>query len=92
MNDMDYWSELRARATSTEADPTTVTHALDAEKVADIAEADQVSHDEEDDGAEIQGIPDDAQISEERRIGFGASKDDTGNGTGKTLDKGKGKA
>lgn len=68
VNDADYWSDLRARATSTGTDPTNETHALDAAEPAEVSEAgphSQGGNDEPSVKEEIKGIPDDAHISKE---------------------------
>ncbi|KAL9629751.1 MAG: hypothetical protein Q9164_006741 [Protoblastenia rupestris] len=95
-NDVEYWSKLRARVTSKEADPTNETHALDAAEPVKVSESDQHAHIDDEGGKakeEIRGIPDDAQISEEPRIQFDTLRDDSvDHDSGKTLDKGKGKA
>ncbi len=96
VNDADYWSDLRARATSSETDPTNETHALDATEPAAVAEAGPHSHSEDDEAPikeEIKGIPHDAHISKEPRLKFNMhdSANDENAPPG-TVDKGKGKA
>ena len=98
INDLRYWSDLRDRATSTEAGPTEETHALDASEPAAVAEDGPHAHSDDDEAnvrEEIKGIPKDAHVSEEPRIQFNTRRDDPGDpehkGTG-ALDKGKGKA
>ena len=90
VNDLDYWSDLRARATSSETDPTNETHALDAAEPAEVTGGGPRSHSEDDEPSvreEIKGIPDEAHISEEPRVGFSVDHGDTS-----VQDKGKGKA
>ena len=96
VNDEEYWSDLRARATSSETDPTLETHALDATQPAAVDGDGPHSH-SEDDGTsvrdEIKGIPEQAHVSEEPRIGFHTPtyESDEQSKTGEQ-DKGKGKA
>ena len=94
-NDVSYWSSLRARKTSSKADPTTETHALDAAEPVNIpTQAHPRAHSDDDGGEvkeEIKGIPKEAQTSEEPGIRFD-TKGGEGEGAGKVLDKGKGKA
>jgi len=96
VNDADYWSDLRARATSSETDPTNETHALDATEPAAVSEAGPHSHSEDDEHPvkeEIKGIPYNAHVSEEPRLKFNmhdAANDE--NAPPDTVDKGKGKA
>ena len=96
VNDEEYWSDLRARATSSENDPTPETHALDATQPAAVEGDGPHSHSEDDQTSvrdEIKGIPEEAHISEEPRIGFHNPTNDSDD-PGKTVeeDKGKGKA
>ena len=83
VNDLDYWSDLRTRATSSETGVTNQTHALDATEPATVASSGPHSHSDDDEPSvrdEIKGIPNDAHISQEPRIGP------------TTAEKGKGKA
>ena len=96
VNDQDYWSDLRARATSSENDPTLETHALDATQPATVEGDGPHSHSEDDQTSvrdEIKGIPEEAHISEEPRIGSSHPTNDSDDQsrTGEQ-DKGKGKA
>ena len=98
INDLHYWSDLRDRATSSEAGPTEETHALDASEPAAVADDGPHAHSDDDETnvrEEIKGIPKDAHVSEEPRIRFNTRGDDPNDsedsGTG-PLDKGKGKA
>ena len=96
VNDQAYWSDLRARATSSETDPTPETHALDATQSAAVDGEGPHSH-SEDDGTsvrdEIKGIPEEAHVSEEPRIGFHTPAYDSDNqNITSEQDKGKGKA
>lgn len=94
VNDRDYWSELRARAISSEADPTAETYALDATEPAEVSEARPHAHTEDDEKAvqeDIKGIPEDAHVSEEPRIRFSTHGNDTGGDSAHPMDKGKGK-
>ena len=71
-NDQDYWSDLRTRATNSEPGPTMDTHALDATKSAAIESNGPHSHSEDDEPSvrdEMKGIPEEAHVSEEPRIG-----------------------
>ena len=96
VNDEEYWSDLRARATSSETDPTLETHTLDATQPVAVDGDGPHSH-SEDDGTsvrdEIKGIPEQAHVSEEPRIGFHTPTYDSDEQS-KTVeqDKGKGKA
>ena len=72
VNDQEYWSDLRARATSSEADPTPENDALDATQSPAVDDDGPHSHSEDDRTTvqdEIKGIPEEAHISEEPRIG-----------------------
>lgn len=96
INDADYWSDIRARVTSSETDPTNETHALDATEPAEVSEAGAHSHSEDDETPvkqEIKGIPHDAHVSKEPRLTFnlhdGANDE---NAPPSATDKGKGKA
>ena len=96
VNDQDYWSDLRARATSSEADPTPETDALDATQSPAVDGDGPHSHSEDDQNIvrdEIKGIPEEAHISEEPRIGSSHPTNDSDDQsrTGEQ-DKGKGKA
>lgn len=97
INDLHYWSDLRDRATSSEAGPTEQTHALDASEPAEVAGDQPHAHSDDDETnvrEEIKGIPKDAHVSKEPRIQFNTRRNDPsdaeGSGTG-PLDKGKGK-
>ncbi|KAL6721352.1 hypothetical protein ACLMJK_000455 [Lecanora helva] len=98
VNDLAFWSDLRARATSSETDPTNQTHALDATEPAEVPkERRRHSHSEDEElpvKEEIKGIPDDAQVSMEPRLRFAMPGDGAGdeNVPPSALDKGKGKA
>ena len=107
VNDLAFWSDLRARATSSETDPTNETHALDATEPAAAA---NVAGGGDDDGSlrhshsegdeeppvkeEMKGIPRDAHVSMEPRLRFATFGDGGSdeNNPPSTLDKGKGKA
>lgn len=93
-NDLDYWSDLRGRATSSEADPTGETHALDASEPAEVGEGRPHAHSDDDENAvqeDIKGIPEDAHVSEEPRIRFSTPGDDIGGDSAHPMNKGKGK-
>ncbi|MCJ1273963.1 hypothetical protein MMC21_001756 [Puttea exsequens] len=92
-NDLEYWSDLRARATSSEADPTNATHALDGTEDVEVAEKGPHAHRNDDDflEEEIKGIPEDAHVSEEPRIRFSGSGDSSAGDSAHPMDKGKGK-
>ncbi len=98
VNDLHYWSDLRDRATSSEAGPTEETRALDASEPVDVAGDLPHAHSDDDETnvrEEIKGIPKDAQVSREPRIQFGARRNDPSDSEGSDtgpLDKGKGKA
>ena len=97
VNDLAFWSDIRARATGTETDPTNETHALDATESAEIPKDDRHSHSEDDElpvKDEIRGIPSDAHVSMEPRLRFAGQQDGGGdeNEPLSALDKGKGKA
>ena len=103
VNDLAFWSDLRARATSTETDPTNETHALDATETSDLNKNDSDkphSHSEEDEPPakeEIKGIPDSAVLEEPRlRLAFQGQEEvkneDEDGSPPRNLDKGKGKA
>ena len=97
VNDVNFWSDLRSKAISSETDPTNETHALDATEPAKGPDEGPHSHSEDDEmpvGDAIKGIPRDAHVSEEPRIRFAAMRDGTGDGDGspELVDKGKGKA
>ena len=78
INDLHYWSDLRDRATSSEAGPTEETHALDASEPVEVGEGLPHAHSDDEETSvqeEIKGIPKDANTSESpfaRRFG-GAS-------------------
>ena len=98
INDLHYWSDLRVRATSSEAGPTEETRALDASEPAKVAEDSAHAHVDDDETnvrEEIKGIPKDAHVSKAPRIQFNTrrnvSSDSQGSAIG-PLDKGKGKA
>lgn len=95
VNDIAYWSDLRARATSSEEDPTNETHALDATQVARVPGEEGHAHSDDDEASvkeDIKGIPDEAEIAEEPQIQFNTSKDDdVHHRAGDLLDQGKGK-
>ena len=95
VNDQEYWSDLRARATSSEADPTPETNALDATQSPAVDGDGPHSHSEDESTVrdEIKGIPEEAHISEEPRIGTRHPTNES-DGQGKTgeEDKGKGTA
>lgn len=98
INDLHYWSDLRDRATSSEAGPAEQTHALDASEPAGVPEDHPHAHSDDDETnlrEEIKGIPKDAHVSQEPRIQFNPRINDPseseGSGIG-PLDKGKGKA
>ena len=96
VNDMDYWSDLRARVASSETDSTNETHALNATEPAEATGDGPHSHSEDDEPSvreEIKGIPEDAHVSEEPRIGFHTPTDDTiDHSEAAAQEKGKGKA
>lgn len=92
VNDLDYWSELRMRATSSESDPTGETHALDAAEPVEISEERPHAHSDDDENyvqQDIKGIPQEAHISEEPRIRNSTPGDDTGGDSAHPIDKGK---
>ena len=98
VNDLAFWSDLRARTTASETDPTNLTQALDATEPAVVSATDAPhSHSEDDEPPvkeEIKGIPSDAHVSREPRLRF-ATFEDGANDEGsapRALDKGKGKA
>lgn len=98
INDLHYWSDLRDRATGSEAGPTQETHALDASEPIEVTGDLPHAHSDDDEknvGEEIKGIPKDAHVSKAPRIQFStrrnSSSDSQGSATG-PLDKGKGKA
>lgn len=94
VNDLDYWTELRARATGSESDPTREKHALDAAEPVEISEERPHAHSDDDENAvqeSIKGIPKDAHISEEPRIRNSTPGDDTGGDSAHPMEKGKGK-
>ncbi|KAK4690280.1 hypothetical protein P7C71_g6472, partial [Lecanoromycetidae sp. Uapishka_2] len=94
VNDAGYWSELRTRATGSEADPTVETHALDATEPAEMGEGMGHAHSDDDENSiqeGIRGIPTEAHVSEEPRIRFSGSGDATGADSAHPMDKGKGK-
>lgn len=97
INDLHYWSDLRDRATSSEAGPTEETHALDASEPVEVAGDQSHAHSDDDESnvrEEIRGIPKNAHVSKEPRIKFNTRhsdlSDSDASGTG-PLDKGKGK-
>ena len=98
INDLHYWSDLRDRATSSEAGPTEETHALDASEPSEVAGERPHVHSVDDETnvrEEIKGIPKDAHISKEPRIQFNTGRNDLSDSEGSTtgpLNKGKGKA
>lgn len=95
VNDQEYWSDLRARATSSEADPTPETNALDATQSPAVDGDGLHSHSEDDQTSvrdEIKGIPEEAHISEEPRIGSRHPTNDSDDQSRiGEQDKGKGK-
>ncbi|KAL9100064.1 MAG: hypothetical protein Q9163_004522 [Psora crenata] len=92
-DDVEFWSDLRARATGSEVGPTNETHTLNPGKTASLTGRDIHAHVEEEEKSEIKGIPDSAQISEEPRIRFDTTREIIDNHSdGKVVDKGKGKA
>ena len=98
INDLHYWSDLRDRATGSEAGPTEETHALDASEPVEVTGDLPHAHSDDDEKnvrEEIKGIPKDAHVSKAPRIQFSTrrnrSSDSQGSATG-PLDKGKGKA
>ena len=98
INDLHYWSDLRDRATSSEAGPTQQTHALDASEPAEVAEGQPHAHSDNDETnvrEEIKGIPKDAQVVREPRIQFNNQRNDPSDSEDSDrgpLDKGKDKA
>ena len=98
INDVHYWSDLRDRATSSEAGPTQETHALDASEPAEVVGDAPHSHSDDDETnvrEEIKGIPKDAHVSKEPRLQFSTRRKDSSDSqvsTAGPLDKGKGKA
>jgi len=98
VNDLAFWSDLRARATGSETDPTNETHALDATEPAQVASGDGPhSHSEDDEPSmkeEIKGIPRDAHVSKEPRLRFATPGDGVNdeNDPPSSFEKGKGKA
>ena len=96
VNDLDYWTNLRPKATSSETDPTNETHALDATRPTVSPEGGQYAHSEDDEvpvREEIKGIPDDAHVSKEPRLRFAFAEGDPIHDEDRgPLDKGKGKA
>ena len=97
-NDVHHWSDVRDRATSSEAGPTEETYALDASEPAEVNTDQPHAHSDDDETnipEEIKGIPKDAYVSKEPRIQFitrrkDAAGDSDSSETG-PLDKGKGK-
>ena len=98
VNDLHYWSDLRDRATSSEAGPTDETRALDASEPTEITGDRSQAHIQDDETnvrEEIKGIPKDAHVSKEPRIQFNVRHSDLSDSEGSgadPLDKGKGKA
>ena len=99
VNDLAFWSDLRARATSSETDPTNETHALDAAEPAGVTKdgGGHHSHSEDDEPPmreEIKGIPGDAHVSKEPRLRFATAGDGAGdeNHPLSAVEKGKEKA
>lgn len=95
VSDLEFCSDLRARATSSETGPTNETRALDATEPTTVPEDGPHSHSEDDEvpaKEEIKGIPDDAHVSEEPRLQFATSGADSANDENESLDKGKGRA
>lgn len=94
VNDVNYWSDLRTRATSSKTGPTDETHALDATESAEVAKDSAHSHSDGNESSvrdEIKGIPEDAHISKEPRIRFDTRSNDSDDNKMTFLDKGKGK-
>ena len=97
INDLHYWSDLRDRATGSEAGPTEETHALDASEPAKVAGDIPHAHSDDETNVreEIKGIPEDAHVSKEPRIQFSTRRNESSDSQGSAaepLDKGKGKA
>ena len=98
INDLHYWSDLRDRATSSEAGPVEETHALDASEPTEVIGDTPHAHSDDDEnnvGEEIKGIPKDANVSKAPRIQFNNRRNDSSDSQGGTIgprDKGKGKA
>ena len=95
VNDQDYWSEIRSRATGQEKGPVDQTHALDATAKSDVETRDDVAEhieDEEGLGDEIKGISKHAEISVEPGIRRPNTEvEEIAGHSEKALDKGKGK-
>ena len=98
VNDIHYWSDLRDRATNSEAGPTDETHALDASEPTEVTGDLPHAHSDDDEKnvrEEIKGIPKDAHVSEAPRIQFSNRRSDSSDSQDSArgpLDKGKGKA
>ena len=97
INDLHYWSDLRDRATSSEAGPTEETHALDASEPAGVIGDTPHAHSDDENNVreEIKGIPKDAHVSKAPRIQFNYRRNDSSDSQGSAIgprDKGKGKA
>ena len=94
-NDLHYWSDLRDRATSSEAGPTEETHALDASEPTKIIEDMPHAHSDDDEDnvrEEIKGIPKDAHVSKAPRIQFSNRGNDSSDSHGTAIgprDKGR---
>ena len=98
INDLHYWSDLRDRATSSEAGPTEETHALDASEPTEVIGDMPHAHSDDDENnvsEEIKGIPKDAQVSRAPQHQFNSRSNNSSDSQGSAIgprDKGKGKA
>ena len=96
VNDLDYWSDLQAKATSSDTAQIHETHALDATFPASSTAGGDHSHSEDDEAPvkeDIKGIPENAHVSEEPRLRFAFSEGDPIHADNRSpVDKGKGKA
>ena len=98
INDLHYWSDLRDRATSSEAGPTEETHALDASEPTEVIGDMPHAHSDDDENnvsEEIKGIPKDAQVSRAPQLQFNSRSNNSSDSQGSVIgprDKGKGKA
>ena len=98
INDLHYWSDLRNRATSSEAGPTEETHALDASEPTEVIGDMPHAHSDDDENnvsEEIKGIPKDAQVSRAPQLQFNSRSNNSSDSQGSVIgprDKGKGKA
>ena len=90
-NDLEYWDDLRARVTGSEADHAEEAYALDATEPAEVSEGRPHAHSDDDNHVtqeDIKGIPKDAHVSEEPRIRFSKPGDDMGADSAHPMDRG----